>query len=165
MLDGLFLTPAVSAIEEALADRAAGKVAVIGNAKLAAVLAERLGAQRVADEVRPSEVIPVAITARAAKMLTRRRGPTLAAPVGELAGLAAGDIAAIVGVDVTLDDNWPTTLRAWSRIVRDGGALVFVDRGRAAEASRRALCAGLCELEQRRVGRAVVTSGLVTHLA
>jgi hypothetical protein len=42
--------------------------------------------------------------------------------------------------------------------------LVLVDRGRAAEASRRALCAGLTELEQRHAGRLVVTSGLVTHL-
>jgi hypothetical protein len=50
------------------------------------------------------------------------------------------------------------------RVVRDGGAIVFVDRGHAQEASRRALCAGLSELEQRRAGRSVITSGLVTHL-
>jgi len=48
--------------------------------------------------------------------------------------------------------------------VRDGGAIVLVDRGRAPDASRRALCGGLTELEQRRAGRVVVTSGLVTHL-
>jgi hypothetical protein len=50
-------------------------------------------------------------------------------------------------------------------VVRDGGAIVLVDRGRAPEASRRALCAGLSEIEQRHAGRVVVTSGLVSHLA
>ena len=49
-------------------------------------------------------------------------------------------------------------------VVRDGGAIVFVDRGHAPEASRRALSAGLCEIEQRHAGRVVVTSGIVTHL-
>ena len=57
------------------------------------------------------------------------------------------------------------TIRAWSRVVRDGGALVFVDHGHPHEASRRALCGGLCEIEQRRAGRAVITSGLVSHFA
>jgi hypothetical protein len=42
--------------------------------------------------------------------------------------------------------------------------IAFVDRGHAPEASRRALCAGLSELEQRHAGRNVITSGLVTHL-
>jgi hypothetical protein len=42
---------------------------------------------------------------------------------------------------------------------------VMIDRGHAPEASRRALCAGLSELEQRHVGRVVVTSGLVSHLS
>ncbi len=55
-------------------------------------------------------------------------------------------------------------LAAWSAVVRDGGAIVLLDRGRAMAASRCALCAGLSELEQRHAGRAVVTSGLVTHL-
>ena len=42
--------------------------------------------------------------------------------------------------------------------------LVFVDRSKAPEASRRALCAGLSEIEQRHAGRAIVTSGVVSHL-
>src|SRR5207245_881240 len=73
-----------------------------------------------------------------------------------------------VGGDVTTDEDWQHTLREWARVTRDGGAIVLVDRGsvrgRAPEASRRALCAGLTELEQRRVGRLVITSGLVTHM-
>jgi len=60
--------------------------------------------------------------------------------------------------------RWEDLLRGWSRVVRDGGAIVFVDRGHAHEASRRALCGGLTEIEQRRAGRAVITSGVVSHL-
>ena len=145
MLDGLFVTPAVTAITEALASaHAEGPIAVVGDAKLARALA----ASR--------EVIPIGLSPRAAKKLANARADTTA--------LEPGALAAVVGVGVTHDAAWPDTLRAWSRVVRDGGALVFVDRGRAFEASRRALCAGLTELEQRVAGRAVITSGLVTHL-
>jgi SAM-dependent methyltransferase len=47
----------------------------------------------------------------------------------------------------------------WQRALRPGGALVLVAAGDAAEHSRRLLCGGLVDLEQRRVGRTVVTSG------
>ena len=47
---------------------------------------------------------------------------------------------------------------------RHEGRVVFVDRGHAPEASRRALCSGLTEIQQRHAGRSTVTSGLVTHL-
>ena len=147
MLDGLFVTPAVTAIVEALssAQADAGKLAVIGNAKLATALA---GSQR--------EVMPVAMSTRAAKKLTNA--------LADLSSITDGELAAVVGVDVATDDGWEVTLREWMRVTRDGGALVFVDRGHAPEASRRALCAGLTEIEQRHVGRTVITSGLVTHL-
>ena len=146
MLDGLFVTPAVTAIGEALASsRADGKLAVIGNAKLATALTE---AKR--------EVVPVAMSERAAKKLTNA--------LADLSSIEDRSLAAVIGVDVSTDDGWEITLREWARVVRDGGALVFVDRGHAAEASRRALCAGLTEIEQRHAGRVVVTSGLVTHL-
>lgn len=147
MLDGLFVTPAATAIAEALASAAvpdAGPIAVIGNARLAAALASG------------REVIPVGLSARAAKKQPRNLPDTTSLEVGSL--------AAVIGVDVATDAAWADTLRAWARVVRDGGAIVFVDRGHAKEASRRALCAGLSELEQRRAGRAVITSGLVTHL-
>lgn len=153
MLDGLFVTPAVSAIAEALASsgiaRAASSevrpaIAVVGNAKLATALAAG------------HDVLPVGMSARAAKKLPRN--------VPDTAALEAGSLAAVIGVDIATDDAWADTLRAWTRVVRDGGAIVFVDRGHAEEASRRALCAGLTELEQRHAGRAVITSGLVTHL-
>ena len=117
---------------------------VVGNAKLAAALAAN------------REVIAVGMSARAAAKLANVQPDT--------SGLADGSCAAVIGVDVTEDDQWPVTLRTWSRVVRDGGAIVLVDKGHAPEASRRALCAGLSELEQRHAGRAVITSGLVSHL-
>jgi len=147
VLDGLFVTPAATAIAEALASAAVaagGRIAVVGNARLAAALA----AER--------DVLPIGMSARAARKLPKNLPDT--------ASLEAHSLAAVVGVDVATDDAWADTLRAWIRAVRDGGAIVFLDRGHAKEASRRALCAGLAELEQRRAGRAVITSGLVTHL-
>ena len=146
MLEGLFVTPSVTAISEALSSAgAAGKVAVVGHAKLATALA---GPER--------DVIPIALSARAAKKLTNA--------LADLSALGDRAVAAVIGVDIASDDGWEVTLTGWKRVVRDGGAIVLVDRGRAPEASRRALCAGLTELQQRHVGRVVVTSGLVTHL-
>ena len=71
----------------------------------------------------------------------------------------------MIGVDITNHAQWQATLASWARVVRDGGAIVLVDRGHAEEASQRALCAGLMEIEQRHAGRAVITSGVVTHFA
>jgi hypothetical protein len=146
VLDGLFVTPAVTAINEALASAHAteGALVVVGNAKLASALGEN------------REIIVVGLSPRAAKKLTNALPDT-----GSIAGRSC---AAVIGVDVVDDEAWETTLRAWSRCVRDGGALVFVDKGHAEEASRRALCAGLSEIEQRQAGRTIITSGLVTHL-
>ena len=142
----LFVAPAVHAVLEALESaRAPGKLAVIGNAKLATALQEG-----------KREVVPVGLSPRAAKKLT--------SALADLSSIEDRSLDGVVGVDIAADDGWELTLREWRRIVRDGGAIVMVDRGRAPEASRRALCAGLTELEQRHVGRVVVTSGLVTHL-
>ena len=145
MLDGLFVTPAATAVTEALASAGAhGKLVVVGNAKLAAALKAKY------------DVTAVGLSPRAAKKL----GDVLA----DTSSLEAGSVAAVIGVDVTDDDGWEPLLREWTRVVRDGGAIVLVERGHAEEASRRALCAGLTEIEQRHAGRAVVTSGLVSHL-
>jgi hypothetical protein len=146
MLDSLFVAGAVAAVGEALVSAHAGEgsVAVIGNARLANALAKQ----------RPT--LAVGLSARAAKKI--------AGAVDDLRGVEAHSLAAVIAVDVTTDDEWQTALRDWSRVVRDGGAIVLVDRGRAPEASRRALCGGLTELEQRRAGRLIVTSGLVSHL-
>jgi alkylated DNA nucleotide flippase Atl1 len=146
MLEALFVTPAAVAIGEALGSaKADGPLAIVGNAKLAKLL----GAAR--------EVIPVGLSPRAAKKLPKA--------IADLTGVPAASLAAVIGVDLATDDSWQDTLRSWSRVVRDGGAIVFVDRGHSHEASRRALCGGLSEIEQRHAGRAVITSGLVSHLA
>ena len=146
MLDGLFVTPAVSAIDEALGStRTDGKLAVVGNAKLAAALRDV-----------KRDVLPIGLSERAAKKLTNA--------LADLSSIDDRSLSAVIGVDVATDDGWEITLKEWTRVVRDGGAIVLVDRGHAAEASRRALCAGLSEIEQRHVGRVVVTSGLVSHL-
>lgn len=146
MLEGLFVTPAVTAIGEALAStRADGTLAVIGNAKLATALLE---AKR--------EVVPIAMSERAAKKLTNA--------LADLSSIEDRSLAAVIGIDIATDDGWEITLREWTRVVRDGGAIMYLDRGHAPQASRRALCAGLTEIEQRHAGRMVVTSGLVTHL-
>jgi hypothetical protein len=145
MLSSLFVTPAVTAISEALGSaNAEGPIAVIGNAKLATALASK------------RDVIAVGLSARAAKKLKNTRD--------DLSAVEPASLAAVIGIDITDDDAWPDTLRTWTRAVRDGGAIVLVDKGHAASASRRALCAGLSELEQRHAGRTVITSGLVTHL-
>ena len=146
MLDGLFVAPAVSAVTEALGSAGAdGKIAVIANAKLAVALA---GPTR--------DVIAIGMSARAARKLTNA--------LADLSAIEDRSLAAVVGVDIAVDDGWEITLKEWTRVVQDGGVIVTVDRGHGAEASRRALCSGLTEIEQRHVGRTVVTSGLVTHL-
>lgn len=156
---GLFVTPTVVAIGDALASvrgpggsggpGSPGAIAVVGNARLAAALGAGAGAGAI------REVIPVGLSARAAKKL---RGTAR-----ELSAIEPASLAALVGVDLAVATGWEDTLRGWSRVVRDGGAIVIVGRGHAHEASRRALCGGLTEIEQRRAGRAVITSGLVSH--
>ncbi len=145
VLDGLFLTPAVTAITEALASaNATGTLVVVGNAKLATALKGT------------HEVIAVGLSPRAAKKL--------GASLSDTSTLDARSCAAVVAVDLATEDNGEGTLREWARVVRDGGAIVLVDRGHPVQASRLALCAGLSEIEQRHAGRSVVTSGLVSHL-
>ncbi|MGE0867492.1 MAG: hypothetical protein AB7P03_02940 [Kofleriaceae bacterium] len=156
MLEGLFVTPVVAAIAEALGssqrggkpgEKLAGKVAVLGDAKVAQALAASC------------DVVAIAIPARNAKKL------------GDIATLAALDdsiadrsFACVIGSMVATDEEWPATLARWRRVVREGGTIVMVDRGHATEASRRALCTGLGDIQQRRAGRSVVTSGVVMHL-
>ncbi|MFT3695461.1 MAG: hypothetical protein QM831_20165 [Kofleriaceae bacterium] len=142
----LFVAPAVNAIVEALSSaHADGPVAVVGDAKLASGLAKH------------ASVIAIGVSERAAKKLSDARA--------DFSAVDDGSLAAIVGVDVATDDAWETLLREWTKRARDGAVIIFVDRGHAAEASRRALCSGLSELEQRHAGRLVITSGLVSRFA
>lgn len=75
-----------------------------------------------------------------------------------------GSLAGVVGFGAGAREDWAALLADWSRGLGDGGALVLVDRAPAAEVSRRALCGGLAEIQQRRTGRTWVTSGLVTRI-
>ena len=105
MLDGLFVTPAVDAITEALASaKADGKLAVVGNAKLAIAL----GTSR--------EVIPVGLPPRAAKKLPRA--------IADLATVEPASLAAVIGTGLATAGDWEATIRGWSRVVRDGGVIV-----------------------------------------
>lgn len=144
MLDGLFVAPALAAVGELLRSaHVEGTIAIVGHAKLASALAKK------------QTVITVGLSERAAKKFP--------GALGDFSSIEASSLAAVVGVDVAVDETWETALREWTRVVRDGGSIILVDRGHAPEASRRALCTGLMELQQRRSGRLVVTSGLVSH--
>ncbi len=63
---------------------------------------------------------------------------------------ALGALVAVGGADAADE---------WHRALRPGGAVVLVAAGPEAELSRRVLTGGLVDLEQRRAGRLVVTSG------
>jgi hypothetical protein len=155
VLAGLFVTPAVTAIKDALTSaKIEGSLAVVGNAKLATAIGAAVS--RGASPVGSIDVIPVGLSARAAKKLPRA--------IADLSSVENGSLAALIGVEIAADENWQATLRDWARVVRDGGVIIIVDRGHPHEASRRALCGGLSEIEQRHAGRAVITSGLVSHL-
>jgi len=70
-----------------------------------------------------------------------------------LDSVTGGSLAAIVARDAGEPGD------GWRRALRPGGAVVLVGGADAAEQSRQALCAGLVDLEQRRAGRLVITSG------
>jgi hypothetical protein len=147
MLAGLFIASTVSAVRAALASagtEAAAKVIVVGDTKLGKALrAEGVAATVVS--AKPPRGIADAIT-----------GTPTSIPVPD------GSAAALVGVS---GQSGHAALAEWCRIVRDGGAVILVDRGAPEAATRAALCAGLTEIEQRTAGRITVTSGLVTTLA
>lgn len=144
MLDRLFITPAITAIAELLGSaRADGKLAVVGNAKVATAFAKR------------GEVVAIGLPPRS----TAKGSESLP----DFTTIAPRSLAAVIGVDPK-----ETSLAEWTPYLRDGGAIIVVDRlsaHTAADVSRRALCAGLTAIEQRRLPRLMVTSGVVTHLS
>jgi hypothetical protein len=145
MLDSLFLASTVSAVRAALGSAGVdGRVLVVGDAKLG----KALGAEGV-------DVVVVA-GGKPPKGVAAIDGGTV-----DRIPVDSRDAAAVVGVGATARGDCAAVLAEWSRVVRDGGAVVMVDRGAATDATRRALCAGLAEIEQRVAGRVIVTSGLV----
>lgn len=149
MLSNLFVAQTATAVEEALGSTAVdGTIIVVGQPRLARALAEyRQSVVAIADRLKPLRRAPGPVC-----------GESVRVPV------AGGVAAALVGVGVGERDDWAPVLAEWSRAVRDGGALVLVDRQAPAELGRRALCGGLAEIQQRSAGRTVITSGLVTRL-
>lgn len=171
MLAGLFRGAVADLVDEALLTalalpghpRAAGDVAVVGDVALGLALrkrAEREGAK--ASGPASSFAIVAEEGARAVRKLDGvMLGTTTRLPVAD------GALAAVIGVGALAPENSVTLhqmISEWVRAVRDGGAVVLVDRAARTAATRHALCAGLTEIEQRATGRAVVTSGLVSQL-
>jgi hypothetical protein len=150
VLDRFLIGPAVDAVADTLRAAPSGPVAVVGQPRLARALAERgVAVLAVGGEQRALKKLKGAAPARARED---------ALPVGDRA------LSALVGWGAGARADWAEVLAEWSRAVIDGGLLVMVDRAAPTELSRRALCSGLAELQQRPAGRLVVTSGIVTDL-
>jgi SAM-dependent methyltransferase len=141
----LFSGNAANEVEAALAAAGvAGRVAVLGDARLA---------RRLADAGR--DVVCIGTTTRTLK---RARTPAVAGSPGALP-LGVGAMAALVAGGLAELDSWEQFLAEWCRVVAPGGLVVVVDRRAPAELGRRALCAGLTAIEQRSAGRTVITAG------
>ena len=152
VIDAIFIGATTSAVTEALqsAGVRSGAVAVIGPPRLGRALGERgYEIVQIVDRPRPRP--------RTSAIARQVHAPPASLPLAdsELAALVAGGAGG---------GDWQALLAEWSRVVRDGGVLVLVDRAPPAEMARRALCSGLTEIEQRRAGRKVVTSGCVAKL-
>ena len=138
----------IAAIEAALESAQAGTAAVlvVGDPQLARALS------------RTGRAVATVVTGRAAR---KAPGPIddLPAPRSQaaLVGVGAG-----VGIGIVAPSAASSRIAAWAGVVRDGGVVILIDRDAAEDATRLALCGGLSELEQRAVGRTLITSGLVT---
>jgi hypothetical protein len=132
------------ALEAARVGAQDGPLAVVGAPGLARLLREQ-----------GRNVVTVAASERSLKPF---RGVALRAG-REALPLLDGALVALVALDEATDQ----AVIEWSRSVREAGVVILL--GDEAEASsRRALCAGLVDLEQRSSGRFVATSGRVTKL-
>jgi hypothetical protein len=143
----VFIAPVVTAIDQSLTD-IDGIVAVLNRPRIAKALAERGR--------------PVIAIGRRGKELRKLSVPSLVA--GDAMPLATDSCGALVAGELAKTDDWQELAAEWSRVVRDRGIIVCVERGDPAELSRRILCAGLTAIEQRRAGRMLVTSGMVLAL-
>ncbi|HKA87753.1 MAG TPA: hypothetical protein VKE22_08820 [Haliangiales bacterium] len=89
-----------------------------------------------------------------ARLLGEGRSVRPIGPAERAAFAPDADVGAIVG-----EPQGDGELDRWVEAVRAGGAVVQVGREPREEATRRALCAGLVDIEQRVAGRWVVTIG------
>lgn len=183
MLSGLFRGAVAELVDEALITAlgtapgtagggagAARRVAVVGDVALGRALSAIHKRAAAEQQQRPDKGgrIPfeLAIVAEPGARAARKLEGVLAGSPAQLP-VADGELSAVVGVGALAPENavaMHRLLGEWVRAVRDGGAVVLVDRVPRTLATRRALCAGLTEIEQRAAGRAIITSGLVSHL-
>src|SRR5262249_44743593 len=87
----------------------------------------------------------------------RQRYETIVAAAGQPLPLADGALAGPVVVDPPAQDDLPDH----RRVVRTGGRPALIAAVPPEDASRRVLCVGLTDVEQRAAGRTTVTSGRV----
>jgi SAM-dependent methyltransferase len=140
----IFPGHAAQEVEYALtAAKVEGRVAVVGNLRLA---------RRLASAGR--DIVFIAATARG---LQRAGVRALAGLPGALP-LGDGAVTALVAAGLA-EETWEALLAEWCRAVAPGGVVIAVDRGQPAEMGRRALCGGLTAVEQRGAGRTVITTG------
>ncbi|MCG8417568.1 MAG: class I SAM-dependent methyltransferase [Proteobacteria bacterium] len=151
MLSSIFITQTVNAVCEALESAGidSGAITVLEQPRIGRALASR-----------GHQVVQVADKARS---LRRILGDRMCSEPDVLP-LADNRIDAVVAPGVGQRDDWNKLLSEWSRVVREGGVIVMVDRAQPTELTRRALCSGLAEIGQRQVGRTIVTSGLVKKI-
>ena len=151
MLSTLFISQTANAVHEALdaADIGDGLVTVLDQPRLGRALAER-----------GHRILQIADRARSLKRIAGDRlcGVADALPLGD------GLLSAVVATGLGQRSDWSEVLAEWSRVTRAGGSIILIDRSPATELTRRTLCSGLTEIEQRRLGRTIVTSGRVARL-
>lgn len=107
--------------------------------------------------------VPVVQVAAKRRSLRRRSGARIYGSAASIP-LADNSVSAVVGFGVGQLDDWTAQLSEWSRTIRPGGQVVMIDRSAAGELTRRALCGGLIDIEQRTASRYVITSGAVAKL-
>lgn len=151
MLTSLFTGQIVDTIAQALESAGVGadSLAVLGQPRVAQMLCER--GYHAIDRVLVISDKP--------RSLRRAKVAGVYARLEHLP-VARGSLAGLVAFDLGQRDDWARTLAEWSRAVRPGGAIVLVDRASPSELTRRVLCSGLTEIEQRQTGRTFVTSGV-----
>lgn len=151
MLNSLFIGQTVEVIHTALASAGArsGIVAVLGRPRISRAM-----------EAHGYHVLTLS---QKPKSLKRSKGARLYGRFDALP-LEQGHLAGLVAFEISQRDNWSHLLSEWSSSVRNRGAIVLVDKASPSELTRRALCGGLKDIEQRQLGRMFVTSGIVCHV-
>ena len=126
-----------------------GRVAVLDEPRLARAVRDR-----------GRDVVVIGAKLRGLK----RTGGIRICGTGQALPLADESVGALVTVGLGELEAWEAQLSRFIDAVTDGGLIVCVDRAVPHEMSRRALCGGLAEIEQRQAGRTIVTSGRVRKL-